>query len=137
MVDGAAAGDDFVTDEEPPVVVVKGGSVGVEFTGCDAVLSGVVVEPADGVVGGGHHRHRFAPQWCLRPGVDDLGFHLVGGASVEPSVPFVFGDDADVACSEASGGVGFPVVGEAVDVVEFDGTVGVREVAEHAAPSDG
>jgi hypothetical protein len=29
------------------------------------------------------------------------------------------------------------VVGEAVDVVEFDGTVGVREVAEHAAPSDG
>ena len=33
--------------------------------------------------------------------------------------------------------VAFPVVGEAVDLVELDGAVGVDEVVEHAASADG
>ncbi len=61
--------------------------------------------------------------------------HVVWGAVVEPPVTLVLGDHREVAGAESSGGVAFPVVGEAVDVVEFDGAVGVDEVSEHAAPT--
>ena len=59
----------------------------------------------------------------------------VWGAVVEPTVTCVVDDHRQVASAESSGGVAFPVVGEAMDVVEFDGAVGVDEVSEHATPT--
>jgi hypothetical protein len=43
----------------------------------------------------------------------------------------------EVASSESEGGGGFPVVGEAVELVEFDGEAGGAEFVEHAAAADG
>jgi integrase len=55
---------------------------------------------------------------------------------VEATALVVFGEHARVAGAEAEAGLAFPVVAEAVDPVECDGTVAVDEVGEHAAPSD-
>ena len=115
----------------------RAGPVRVEFTGGDASLLRVLVETVDGVVGVGHQRHRLAPPPCLTPRLHDGCLHGVGGAVVEATVTLILAEHADVALAETPGGVGFPLVGEAVDVVEFDGTVGVDEVGEHAAPTNG
>ena len=72
----------------------------------------------------------------LTPGGDDLLFHLVEAAVVESSSSVVFGEHGRVAVAETEAGVAFPVVAESVDLVEFDATVGVDEVDEHAAATD-
>jgi anti-sigma regulatory factor (Ser/Thr protein kinase) len=56
---------------------------------------------------------------------------------MEATVTLILREDGDISGTEPSGGVGFPLVGEAVDVVEFDTTVGVNEVTKHAASTDG
>ena len=132
-----AAGHDFVADEQSLSAEVEGGPVGVELMSVDASLLRKFVEAVDGVVGVGHQRHRLPPLSGVAPRVDDGDLHLVGGAVVESTVMPIFVDHADVARAETAGGGAFPLVGEAVDVVEFDGATGVDEVGEHAAASDG
>ena len=45
--------------------------------------------------------------------------------------------DGGVAAAEPERGLAFPVVEEAVDLVEFDGAVRIDEVVEHAYPPHG
>ncbi len=134
-----ATGHDFVTHEEPltVVVVVEGGSVGVEFTDCDAVALRLVVEPVDGVVGGGHQRHRLTAHPAS-------AHDSTMAVSISTVVPLWMRPCRSYSAMTARSPVrsrwvasGFPGVGEPVDRVELDGTVGVGEVGEHAAPSDG
>ncbi len=73
----------------------------------------------------------------LPPSGDDVFFHLVESSVVESASSLVFGEHGRVAVAEAEAGVAFPVVAESVNLVEFDTAVGVDEVGEHAAPTDG
>ena len=98
--------------------------------------------------------HRIAPpdflaDPALRAVLDALpGARLVGGcvrdalagrpvADVDPSVVEVEVQCGGVAVAEGEGGGGFGGVGEAVQLGELEGAVGVSDVAEDAAGADG
>ena len=59
------------------------------------------------------------------------GFHFLLGAGVETSAPLVFGENSQVAVSEAQAGGAFPVVSEAVYLVKLDSPIDVDQVFEH------
>ena len=55
--------------------------------------------------------------------------------SVDPPSPVVFAQHTRVAGAESETGLTFPVVAEPVHLIEFDGTMALDEVGEHATPS--
>ena len=112
-------------------------AVVVEVAALDAVVLDGVVDDVDVVVAGGCDRERRPHRLVLPPGVDDGGEVVVEGAGVDGAVLAVVVDDGGVTFAESEGGVGFPGVGEAVELVEFDGEPGGAEFVEHAASADG
>lgn len=98
---------------------------------------GATVETVDGVVAVGHYRHGLTPRRRGPPRLDDLFLHFGAGAAVEAAVPFVCFDGLRVAGAELEAGLAFPLVAEAVHLVQGDGAVTVDEVGEHAASYDG
>jgi hypothetical protein len=59
------------------------------------------------------------------------------GASVETTTPVVFGQRGGVSSSEPKTGLAFPFIVEAVDLVQFDGSIRVDEMSEHSSASYG
>jgi hypothetical protein len=59
------------------------------------------------------------------------------GAAVETTTPVIFGQRGGVSSSKPKTGLAFPFVLEAVDLVQFDGSIRVDEVSEHPSTSYG
>ena len=103
----------------------------------EAVGAGAVVEVGDQFAGGGEH-DRIPPN---RPVSCPRGEGVLCGggqvADVDASVVEVEVQCGGVAVAEGEGGGGFGGVGEAVQLGELEGAVGVFDVAEDAAGADG
>ena len=112
-------------------------AVGVDLAGLDAVLLAALVQHRDGFVGGCHQQHVIAGLTVLPPGVDGGSFHLSCRTAMQAIMRVVDLEDIDVALSETQACVAFPLVGEAVDAVEFDRPERVSEQPEHPAAADG
>ena len=103
----------------------------------DPVLLRGVVEPGDRLIRGCREHDGFAVDPGISPGAEGVAFHAGGGAAMEPTFEVIDIGDSRVASPKLKRCLAFPVVGEAVDLVEFDRAVGVDEVFKHATTANG
>ena len=106
------------------------------LSGGDAVGVGALVERGHGGVVRGDEQGGLAGVGVGLPrrvrGVEDR----LGGAVGDPPVGGVLVEDGGVAGAQASGGVGFPAVGEPPQRVQLGGSAGLGEEPERAAGPD-
>ena len=130
-----AAGDDHIPDAG--LVPVGQLDLAAGWGAVESVGAGAVVEVGDQLAGGGEHDRIQPGRPVSRPGGEGV---LGGGgqvADVHPAVVEVEVECGGVAVAEGEGGGGFGGVGEAVQLGELEGAVGVFDVAEDAAGADG
>ena len=103
----------------------------------EAVVAGAAVEVGDEFAGGGEHDRVQSGGSVGRPSGE--GILGDGGevADMDAAVVEVEAECARVAVAEGERGGGFGRVGEAVQLGELQGAVGVFDVAEDAAGADG
>jgi hypothetical protein len=132
-----APGDDEVAGAGGLTAADGHGMVEVEVAEDSSVGVDRGVERVDVGVGLGCDGDGAVVLVVVDPGVSDAGGEVVGVAGVHSVVVEVGVEGAGVAGAQGEGGVGFPAVGEAVDVLEVVGSAGAAELVEHAAAPDG
>ena len=132
-----ASSDHFISNMESLSTDADAWCFRVEFSDVLEQELGVPVEPVHGFVPVGHERNAFASLPCCPPCPDDLGFHLRGGAAVESTMPIILGEGVWIAVAEFETGLALPFMVEPVYLFQFCCSVGVDQVGEHSASSDG
>ena len=130
-----AAGDDHIADAGQVPVGQLDFAAGWGVS--ESVGAGAVVEFGDQLAGGGEHDRVHPGGPVAGPGSEGV---LGGGgqvADMNPTLVEVEVQRGRVAVAESEGGGGFGGVGEAVQLGELEGAVGVFDVAEDAAGADG